>query len=361
MILFRYLAKEVLLTTAAVSALLLVVVVSGRFVKYLAQAAAGDLSPNVLLAIIAFRVPSFLELILPLALFIGILLAYGRMYVESEMTVLGACGISTARLALYTLAPAALVAALVAACSLYFSPMGIDQVQRIFQDASSSQGLQTLVEGRFRIDEASGRVTYVEAMDEDGRMRGVFAADLSQRNDDQPFVAVVAERGRIEVEASSGERFLRLENGRRYLGQPGAADYQVTDFDVLGQRLHTQQEREYKKQDARPTAELWRAGGRLDRATLQWRVSLVLLVPVVTLVALALSRTDHRRGRYVKMFPGFLLYMVYLVSLSAARDALGQGRLPAGLGLWWVHGLFMALAIGLLFGPQWWRAQRRSG
>lgn len=359
-ILFRYLAKEVLSTTAAVTVLLLVIVVSGRFVKYLAQAAAGDLAPNVLLAIIVFRIPSFLELILPLALFIGILLAYGRLYVDSEMTVMSACGISTGRLASYTLVPSALIGVLVAACSLYFSPLGIDQVQRIFRDTSSSQGLQSLVQGRFRVDEGSGRVTYVETMEADGRMRNVFAADRAVVDDDRPqqLAVVVAERGRIEVEAGTGQRFLRLEDGARYLGRPGAADYRVTDFDVLGQRLQAPQGQDYQKQDARRTLDLLRASEPVERATLQWRISLVLLVPVVALLALALSRTDHRSGRYRKMFPGFLLYMVYLVSLGGARDAMGQGRLPAELGLWWVHGLFLVLALALLFGPHWLQTRR---
>lgn len=347
------------MTTTAVTALLLVIVVSGRFVKYLAQAAAGDLAPDVLLSIIAFRIPSFLELILPLALFISILLAYGRLYVDSEMTVMSACGISTRRLVWYTLAPAVLIAVVVAACSFYFSPQGIGQVQRIFSDASSSQGLQSLVADRFRVDRDSGRVTYVESVTEEGEMGGVFAADLVQAPGEQ-LAVVVAEQGRIEVDAVSGDRFLRLEHGRRYLGSPGAADYQITDFEVLGQRLERQQERTYQKLDAWPTMALWHVDTPSAQATLQWRISLVLLVPIVAMIALALSRTDHRRGRYLKMFPGFLLYMLYLVSLGGARDALAQGRLSLNVGLWWVHGLFLLLAAGLLFGPQWWHALRSA-
>lgn len=359
MILFRYLAREVLLTTAAVTALLLVIVVSGRFVKYLAQAAAGDLAPNVLLAIIGYRIPSFLELILPLALFIGILLAYGRLYVESEMTVLAACGISTGRLALYTLAPALLVALVVALCSLYYSPWGIAQVQAIFRDASSSQGLQSLVEDRFRVDREQGRVTHVQSVDEEGRMRGVFMADRSPGGA-EPAVIVVAEQGEIEVDPVTGDRFLRLERGRRYRGEPGEASIQVTEFQVLGQRLQAQQERAYPRLDTWSTRALLDSSEPGPRATLQWRLSLVLLAPVVSLIALALSRTDHRRGRYIKMFPAFLLYMAYLVSLGAARDAVAQGRLPAVPGLWWVHAVLLGLALALLYGPHWGRRLREG-
>ena len=109
MIVFRYLSREVLVTLSAVSAVLLVIIMSGRFIKYLAQAAQGLLDPGVLLMIMGFRMPGFLQLILPLGLFLGILLAYGRLYLESEMSVLSAAGMSPQRLLAYTLAPALLV------------------------------------------------------------------------------------------------------------------------------------------------------------------------------------------------------------------------------------------------------------
>src|SRR5450830_1831533 len=118
LIVFRYLSREVLITLSAVSAVLLVITMSGRFVKFLAQAASGQLDPGSLFLIMGFRLPGFLQLILPLGLFLGILLAYGRLYLESEMTVLSATGMSQQRLLGMTMAPALLVALLVAWISL---------------------------------------------------------------------------------------------------------------------------------------------------------------------------------------------------------------------------------------------------
>ena len=110
MIIYRYLAKEVLASMFAVSAILLLIIISSRFVHYLAEAAAGTLDASVLFTLMGFRMPSFLELILPLGFFIGILLAHGRLYVESEMTVLHACGMSEARLLKFTMMTAVIVA-----------------------------------------------------------------------------------------------------------------------------------------------------------------------------------------------------------------------------------------------------------
>ena len=94
---YRYLFSEVSKSFMAVAIVLTLIFVSGRFVKYLAEVAAGTISSEVLFSIMLFRLPGFMEMILPLALFMGIMLALGRLYVESEMVVLLACGISKRR------------------------------------------------------------------------------------------------------------------------------------------------------------------------------------------------------------------------------------------------------------------------
>ncbi len=126
-IIFRYLIRQIMVSMLAVSGILLLVFMSGRFIKYLADAAEGEIAAGVLFAIMGgYRFPpGFLELILPLGLFIGILLAYGRMYLESEMTVLFACGVSEKQLLAKTLLGALPVMLVVGgAMSLYISPWG---------------------------------------------------------------------------------------------------------------------------------------------------------------------------------------------------------------------------------------------
>ena len=354
MILFRYLTRETLVSMFAVSFTLLVIVMSGRLVKYLAQAAAGDLAPEVLLSIMLYRVPSFLELVLPLGMFIGILLAYGRLYVESEMTVMSACGMSTRRLSLYTLVPSLFVAAVVGYTSLVASPYGISKVQDIFQDAKNTSGLETLVAGRFRVEDKTGRVTYIERLSKDQQaMQEVFSAEPRMNKDGVLELSVtLAEQGSMAVSKEDSSRFLVLSNGYRYLGEPGQKSFQVTEFEQFAQRLKapTSNPVRHKKTDARSTKELLEGNTLEDRATLQWRISLIILVPIIALIAQALSKTDHRRGRYVKMLPAFLIYVVYLVLLNAARDAIEKDKLPVELGMWWVHGIFLIIALLLLFG-----------
>ncbi len=363
MILFRYIFREIFQTFAAVTFVLLVIVVCGRLVKYLASAAAGDLAPQILFSVIFFRLPGFLELILPLAFFVSVLLALGRLYVDSEMTVMSACGMGRARLLRAVLAPALLVAALVAALSLWLGPSGLTRVQQIFDDADASTGLELLVAGRFRpLGKESGLVTYVEEIDNDsGEMIGIFAADSRTVEGGDQQVLVMAQRAQTEIDADSGERFLVLRDGVRYVGRPGELEFQEMAFDRFGQWLEQRavQARPPKK-DAVPTEALFGSRDPVQRATLQWRLSLVLLVLVSSLIAVAMARTDHRRGRYGKLFPAFLLFMIYLLALNAGRDALAKEKLPELFGLWGIHLIFFVVGVVLLFGADYWRRWQLS-
>ena len=353
--LLRYLNREVLTHMLAVSAILLIIIISGRFVKYLAEAAVGDLATNVLLPVMIYRLPGFLELILPLGLFIGILMSYGRLYVESEMVIFSACGISPARLAGYTLVPATVVMLMVAGLSLYITPLGAVRSQALLDDPKSSQGQNVLRAGRFQTQKKGYMVSYTESVTaETGVMNSVF---LSQRDVDSDgehtMVVTFAKEGEIIVDKDSGARYLELRNGYRYQGMPGQLDYQVVSFERFGELIPQPKDslRDVFPVDGRSTRSLINSENPEDIAALQWRISLPLTVPIIAVIALTLSRTDHRRGRYVKMAPAFLIHVIYLMLLINARSKIETGEMAVFPGMWGVHLAFLALAVGLLFGP----------
>ena len=230
MIVFRYLSREVLVTLSAVSAVLLVIIMSGRFIKYLAQAAQGVLDPGVLFLIMGYRIPGFLQLILPLGLFLGFLLAYGRLYLDSEMTVLSATGVSQQRLTVYSMAPALIVALLVGWLSMGLAPQGVASVARILNEQDALTELDTLVPGRFQSLRDGSRVTYSQELSPDrSELRGVFMSEKRFSTDgtsERGITVLVAESGRQEIQ-EDGSRYLILENGYRYDGEPGEADYRA--------------------------------------------------------------------------------------------------------------------------------------
>ena len=259
MIVFRYLSREVLLTLSAVSAVLLVIIMSGRFIKYLAQAASGLLDPGSLFLIMGFRLPGFLQLILPLGLFLGILLSYGRLYLESEMTVLSATGMSQQRLFRMTLFPATLVALVVAWLSLSLAPQGANQFQLLLNKQDALTEFDTLEPGRFQALRDGTRVTYTESMSDDRvNLGGVFISqkNISSNNKDRGISVLVAEKGRQEIRPD-GNRYLILDNGYRYDGSPGQADYRAIKYDEYGVLLPKPEvSDEVTDRDAMPTRTL---------------------------------------------------------------------------------------------------------
>ncbi|MCW8887280.1 MAG: LPS export ABC transporter permease LptF [Motiliproteus sp.] len=359
MIVFRYLLKEVLLSMMAVTGVVLIIIMSGRFISYLSDAAAGEITANVLFQLIGYRIPGFLELILPLGLFLGILLAYGRLYLENEMTVLNACGISPNKLQLLTFGSTLLTAVAVAIFSLWLAPWGQAQVQSILQDQESLNEFDTLAPGRFQENTSGSRVTYAKSLLEGRtRLENIFISERDSDRNNPRVSVVVAEKGRQYVDPDSGDRFLLLENGYRYEGVPGQADYRRIDFEQYGARIRESGvSKKVNKIETIPTAELL-ASERPDyRAALHWRLSLPVLCLVVSVLAVPLSKVNPRQGRYARLLPCILLYLSYVSILTGTRSGLEKGDFDSPGLIWLVHLVFLLIALNFHFFGPWW--QRR--
>jgi len=357
-IVFRYLGREVLMTLTAVSGVLLLIIMSGRFIKYLAQAAAGQLDPGVLFLIMGYRLPGFMVLIVPLGMFLGILLAYGRMHLDSEMTVLSATGVSDRRILWYTQGPALVTALFVAWLSIWVAPAGVARTQMLFAEQDAMTEFDTLVAGRFQsIGRAAQRVTYAGGLSADRtELREVFIAERTGTGEDVRVGVLIAERGRQQMNPD-GSRYLVLQDGFRYDGRPGSPEFRTIEYDTYGVLLpQPEAVTEITDREAIPTRQLIGDPDLRMRAELQWRLALPLLVPVVAFFAVPLARVNPRQGRFLKLLPAILLYMAYLAMLISARGWMEAGRTPASIGLWWVHGVFLlvggVLNFRALFPPQ---------
>lgn len=360
MLVFRYLTREVLTNMLAVTFVVLLIIMSGRFVRHLDQAATGDLASNVVFLMILFRLPNFVSLILPLGFFIGILLAYGRLYVESEMVVLSTSGMSPTRLLGYTAIPALLLMGFLGYNALYLAPTGEARVQKILADPETKESLGVLLPGAFRTFNDERQVAYVESLNSDKtRMKTIFLSSAQELEEGEQFPRVnlvLADTGKIVRKGPAGDRYVELYDGYQYEGTPGRNDFQVARFETYGVRISDRRGALARREerDAVPTSALISSDKPGYKATLQWRLSLPVIIPIVALLALSLSRTNPRQGRFVKLFPAVLVYMTYLVSLQAARDAVEAETLPVAIGLWPVHLAFLLLGLFLYYGQIWW-------
>ncbi|SMF08940.1 lipopolysaccharide export system permease protein [Alteromonadaceae bacterium Bs31] len=360
MIIFRYLAREVLSSMFAVSLVLLLIIISARFVNYLAEAAAGKLDAGVLLTLMAYRLPAYLELILPLGLFIGILFAYGRLYLDSEMTVLHACGMSQRRLVVYTASSSLVVAMLVGMFSLYLGPEGVRASESLLAEQRNRTDFETLKPERFHNLDGGTGTSYAESISEDKKqLRNVFMAKVSPLDpsvdigdagrSEVDLAVLTAESGETVIDPESGRKYLLLKNGRRYIGIPGDLDYRVVSFSHYSQILPEPDYAVKPKRftDGLTTEKLLQQNTNEAKAALQWRLSMPVLVMVVGFLAVPLSRTQARQGRYAKMLPAIVLYMVYLVCVNAARGLIEDGKEPLPGSLWLVHLCFFVFGMML--------------
>lgn len=350
MILFRYLGRQILQIMVAVSLILLVVGFINRFIQYLGQAVAGEMASDLLLLLILYRLPDFLLVILPLALFLAIMLAFGRMYAENEMTILISSGVSQGRLLFFAQGAAALVMLTVAVLSLEVVPWGIRNTELLRQKQDQLTELDLMVAGQFQEFGDGSRVTYAERIDNDrfGReLQHVFVVSTTENErGESSNRIIVSETARPEVNGSTGSRYMRLEDVHQYDGVPGRADFAIAQFDVQSIRLPEAariENIEYEK--AVETAELWGSEMPQYQAELQWRISAILLVPIITLIAVPLSRVQPRQGRYSKLVPAALFYAVYFILLQICRNQLADGNLSMRWSMWWVHSAFLAYGL----------------
>lgn len=353
MIIFRYISRELLSVTTAVCVVLLLVLISGRFVKYLANALSGEMDPEVIFAVIGYRIPGFLELTLPLAFFLAVLLTFGRLYVENEMSILKGCGFSERKLLSFTLIVATFLSFIVGFLSLYVTPVGIKKAETIFTIQEQKSELDRVTEKTFYSLRGGKGITWVNSISEDRELENVFMAATIEATEtsEGSLVIVIADSGRqTKASRDSDERYLTLEKGYRVEGIPGRYDYQITYFDEYGTRLAPPEElSEDTATDAMTTQALINSSKVEHQVALQWRFSVPVMMFIVTLLAVPLSRINPRSGRFARILPAVLLYFSYLVSLNTLRGAIEDESLPVGMTLIPVHLVFLLLALVLIF------------
>ncbi len=347
MIIYRYLSSQLLSSTLAVAFVLSIIIFSGRFLGYMAEAASGKIEGWAVFLVLLYRLPEFMTLILPLSLFLGILLSYGRMYIDYEMIVLKACGVSQWRLVAYSLIPAICMALLVSYLSLSLTPKGFQNYNKILVQQYTRSALELLTPGHFFTTD-EGDVLYAERVNSDeARLEGFFS---SVRNEDS-FVTIVAKSGRRNLDKKTGAQYMELSDGYRYELKKGSKAISETAFQRYQYKLKEPDDTlDSNILQSTPTNQLLSAGTSEELAELQWRFALGPLSIIVVLLAIPLSKVNPRQGRFLKLIPAILIYLSYVGLVLVLKNKIAEGSVPPYPGIWLAHVLFLILAIILL---QW--------
>lgn len=356
MIIKRYLVREVVQATLVVISVLLLAFLSQQVVRYMNYVAVGKIATHVLFQLVSFEVPYLSALLLPLALYLGILLAFGRLYTNNEMVILQMSGFGERRLLRLMAGLGVLISLLILILMTYVNPWVSLKRQALMEsDEATLHLIQTLIPGRFQVTPDGKRVMYVEKLSLDrSQAKNVFMAEQRvspDRPDETRWMLVFADTGYQEKVARSEDPYFVTTDGYRYEGTPGDNAYKVIQFKKYAVRIpEAAPNLNHIEDEALSTRVLFKERRDPRRAgELEWRLSIPLSALMLALLAVPLSAIRPRSGRFLVLLPAVLIYIFYINLLFMARHSLEAGALPLWLGMWWVHALMGCLVLAVLW------------
>lgn len=404
MILRRYMTQQVASTTALVLGFLVVMMLGGRLIRYFGIAAEGNLDIGLLFTIIGYNLPYFLELILPLAFFIALMLVFGRLYVDQEMAVINASGVSRGRLG--RLMTPLILALFVgeAALSIVGKPWGVRSSENVWQQQALTSAFDLIRPNQFI---SSGNYhLYVGSLSDDKKQlqdviliqsepekKGSGANNNTAKNSAMNLennidvktaeqlnipelptalasnniskdTITLAKRAEQVDTGNSGVTQLDLFQGRRYEVGAGSLKYNQVGFDRYRITL-TESSKEVITEDNIETqaiGPLWQAATgntqvgsnnaiRAAQGELGYRLALPWLMIIAPMLAVPLAQVRPRQGRWLRLFPSILLFVSCALGIISLKNAVGKGSVSVWAYAWLILG-FMALALYMNWGSR---------
>ena len=189
-ILGRYILREVVTAWIVVMGVLLIILLANQVAAVLERAAAGQFPQGVVLELIYLGMLQYLSILVPFGLLLGIVLALGRLYHDSELAAAFACGVRPATLYGGVIALGVVLAVGLAALTLQVAPGATAQALGIRDAAVRAGQFAPLQAGTFRSFAGGTAVVYAERVDRDGTLQNVFV----ERNQGSTVEVTLAQR-----------------------------------------------------------------------------------------------------------------------------------------------------------------------
>jgi lipopolysaccharide export system permease protein len=337
MIIDRYLLREVATPFVAITFALTTLFVTYSLTRYLTEATEGLLAPQAVFTLTVLKAVIALEMLLPVALYIGLIVTLGRLYSDWEVTALKSSGVSERRIVVPVIMLAALIGLAIASLSLWARPWAYNELYQFQARAEAFNDLAQLQAGQFHFDNKRGRVVYMDARQGSDALSGLFVRTRAGKD----IQVISARTGHFAAYATPDRhrldlfdaRIFRMGEKRNLVGQFGEFTLWLPTAipDPIGykpKRLHNTELAAIDAPDA--------------QAELQWRESTAVSALLLALLAVPLSRTQPRRGRYSKVMLAVVIYALYYNLLGVARTGVEQ---QATATLWWAPGLLLLVVI----------------
>jgi lipopolysaccharide export system permease protein len=340
--------REMTVTAGAVFVALFSIMLATQLIRLLRQAAEGRLIPDALVALLGFGALAYLPVLLTLTLFIAVLMTFSRWYRDSEMSIWLASGLSLTRWIGVAFRFAWPLLILIGVFSLWLAPWAASRSETYRKTLEQREDIERVQAGAFNESGSGDRVFFVESIDPDaGKVGNVFVS--SER--DGVVTVIATATGHIET-APNADRFLVLENGRRYDTQSGTPSFRVMEFERYGVRIDTGGPL-VAPSAARSlsTAALVADNSPPAQAELLWRIATPVSAAILIVLALPLAFTNPRAGgRALNLMAAILLYLIYNNLLNVMQVWVAQGKVAFGIGVWAVHaGMVGVIVVLMLF------------
>lgn len=340
----RYIIREIGVTWLATTAVLLGAMTTLQYVRFLRDAATGDIPQQIVFRLLGLSMIQELAVIGPLALFLAVIMGYGRLSRDHENFALAAAGVGPARLYRPLMILALVGVVILGGIAFWGSPWAVRETVAVKAEAQRELRLSAVEPGRFSSVGGRDAVLYAGGVSDGGRvLHDVFI----HTERDEGSIVLSAERGELAPNTEPNVRVLVLYDGYRYQGEIGSTEFRKTAYQRHGLRYELPQvQAESEGAVQRPTTALMASDVRAERAELHRRLGVSLSALALTFLALPLARAAPRRGRSMPILLGIVIYVIYNNLLGAGRVWLTNGYLPMTAGLWWVH--FVPIAAGFV-------------
>lgn len=320
---------------------------SQKLIRILSSAVEGDIPNNLVIPLLLLGVSSMVDLILPLSLFLGILVAFGRFYTESEMVAMYACGVKKRVIYQVVVFLSIITCSFAITNLVWFGPWSSVQEEYLVENAKLNPSLAGLLAGRFQKSSHGDSVIYIGKVDKNN-IQTVFIAHTTPAKSQRPSV-VIANSGQIANDAE-GNQIILLDNAIRYEGSVQLRDFRISQFDnyqaiIKAKEVTINEESSNEKVEQLTFSQLRKVYTPKARAEYYWRISLILSVPLMAFLVIPLSASNPRQGKLNRVLPALLLYLVYFLLQSSIKANAAKGRLDPAFWFNAVNSMYFILAI----------------
>jgi lipopolysaccharide export system permease protein len=368
LIIDKYLVRQVAMPCFLVSAVLLIIFIAYALSRFLTQADAGLLSTSEVALLAALKLLIALEVLLPVGLFFGLMLGLGKLHHESEIIALQASGVGEFRMLRSVAALAIPLALVIAALSIFVRPWAYTQTYQTLAIAQASSDIDRIKAGQFYLtrktaaspedvagypdlngsgDQDQERAIFVEAISADQALEHIF---IRTRIGDELQV-ISSQTGLLIEQPEAQYHKLELDNARIFKRVEDGPDLFARIEHFTMRVANEEPEPPAYRAKAVASTILAVSPQPKDQAEYQWRLSTPVTTLLFAMIAIPLSRSKPRQGRYARMLLAFVIYAAYFNLIRVNRTWVEQ---QATTAIWWTPCL-LALVVVLCYLP--WRSR----